>query len=58
MFIDKEWIRPPVVAGTWYPSQPEQLAEMIDGYLEPVRPVDGIPAALIVRRASVTPPPG
>ena len=39
------------MAGTWYPDQPEELARLIDGYLRQVRPVDGVPAALIVPHA-------
>jgi hypothetical protein len=39
------------VAGSWYPDQPEELARIIDGYLKLVRPVDGVPAALIVPHA-------
>lgn len=39
------------MAGIWYPDQPEELARIIDGYLKQVRPVDGVPAALIVPHA-------
>ncbi len=39
------------MAGSWYPDQPEELARLIDGYLNLVRPVDGAPAALIVPHA-------
>ncbi|MFQ5921821.1 MAG: AmmeMemoRadiSam system protein B, partial [Anaerolineales bacterium] len=39
------------MAGTWYPDQPEALAGIIDGYLKQVRPVDGVPTALIVPHA-------
>ena len=44
-------IRRPVVAGTWYPGDPEQLAATVDGYLADITPVDGQPLALIVPHA-------
>lgn len=47
----ERWIRPSVVAGAWYPDDPELLAETVDDYLQAVRPVDGDPLALIVPHA-------
>ncbi|RLF32403.1 MAG: AmmeMemoRadiSam system protein B, partial [Thermoplasmata archaeon] len=44
-------IRPPAVAGSWYPEDPALLQEMIDGMLAQVTPVDGAPIALIVPHA-------
>ncbi|MFQ5944303.1 MAG: AmmeMemoRadiSam system protein B [Anaerolineales bacterium] len=39
------------MAGTWYPNRPEELSGIVNGYLNQVRPVDGVPAALIVPHA-------
>ncbi|MFQ5923571.1 MAG: AmmeMemoRadiSam system protein B [Anaerolineales bacterium] len=39
------------MAGKWYPDHPEELAGIIDSYLKQVRPVDGVPVALIVPHA-------
>ncbi len=44
-------IRLPAVAGSWYPADPEELAQMIDEMLEAEGPVDGAPLALIVPHA-------
>lgn len=44
-------IRPPAVAGSWYPADPTELVQMIDGMLEAEGPVDGAPVALIVPHA-------
>jgi AmmeMemoRadiSam system protein B/AmmeMemoRadiSam system protein A len=44
-------IRTSVIAGTWYPDDPDELAEMVDGFLGFVKPVDGEPIALIVPHA-------
>jgi AmmeMemoRadiSam system protein B/AmmeMemoRadiSam system protein A len=44
-------IRPSVIAGSWYPGQPDELARMVDGFLESVEPVDGQPIAMIVPHA-------
>lgn len=44
-------VRPAAVAGSWYPSDPEELARMVDGMLEAEPPVDGAPVALIVPHA-------
>ncbi len=44
-------IRPPAVAGSWYPDDPDELARMIDDMLAPVEPVDGAPIGLIVPHA-------
>jgi AmmeMemoRadiSam system protein B/AmmeMemoRadiSam system protein A len=52
MMTDAEsWIRPTVVAGSWYPDDPDQLAASIDGYLRDVKPIDGDPLAVIVPHA-------
>lgn len=45
------WIRDPVVAGSWYPDDPEALAGSIDRYLEAVRPIDGEPIGLVAPHA-------
>ncbi len=44
-------IRPAVVAGSWYPGDPNELARTVDGYMGEVRPVDGEPIALVVPHA-------
>ncbi len=44
-------IRLPAVAGSWYPADPEELAQMIDGMLAAEGPVDGAPLAIIVPHA-------
>jgi AmmeMemoRadiSam system protein B/AmmeMemoRadiSam system protein A len=44
-------IRESVIAGTWYPDDPDELAEMVDGFLGFVTPIDGEPIALIVPHA-------
>ena len=49
--LSRHAIRPPVVAGAWYPGAPEQLAAAVDGYLAGITPVDGEPLALIVPHA-------
>ncbi|MGH2619743.1 MAG: AmmeMemoRadiSam system protein B [Anaerolineales bacterium] len=49
--IDASWIRPPAVAGTWYPGEPDDLAASVDGYLAGVRQLDGSPLGLIVPHA-------
>lgn len=36
-FVRPQPIRPPAVAGTWYPGHPSDLAEAIDGYFAAVR---------------------
>jgi AmmeMemoRadiSam system protein B/AmmeMemoRadiSam system protein A len=44
-------IRPPAVAGSWYPGDPDELAQMVDGMLAAVQPVDGAPISLVVPHA-------
>ena len=44
-------VRPAAVAGTWYPDDPGELAEMMDEMLAAVEPVDGVPVGLIVPHA-------
>ncbi|MFQ6101152.1 MAG: AmmeMemoRadiSam system protein B [Anaerolineae bacterium] len=44
-------MRPAVVAGSWYPGDPDELTQMVDGFLEAVAPVDGAPIGLIVPHA-------
>jgi hypothetical protein len=39
------------VAGTWYPGEANELAATVDGYLAAVRPMDGVPQALVVPHA-------
>jgi AmmeMemoRadiSam system protein B/AmmeMemoRadiSam system protein A len=51
--IDGE-IRRSVVAGSWYPDDPEELITLVDGFLESAKPIDGDPIALIVPHAGYT----
>ncbi len=44
-------VRPPAVAGQFYPADPEQLASMVDGFLEGIEPTPGRPIGLIVPHA-------
>ena len=44
-------VRAAAVAGSWYPGDPQELAGMVDSFLEAVTPVDGDPIALIVPHA-------
>ncbi|MGB9722766.1 MAG: AmmeMemoRadiSam system protein B [Chloroflexia bacterium] len=44
-------IRPPAVAGQFYPADPGQLAAMVDGFLEGIEPTPGRPIGLIVPHA-------
>jgi len=44
-------IRPPALAGSWYPADPAELAQTVDRLLAAVEPVDGAPTALIVPHA-------
>ena len=48
---DSSNIRHSVLAGAWYPDDPEQLTEMIDSFLAAVKPIDGAPIALIAPHA-------
>jgi AmmeMemoRadiSam system protein B/AmmeMemoRadiSam system protein A len=49
--IPADKIRPSVIAGSWYPDDPEALREMVDTMLDAAKPVDGAPVALIVPHA-------
>ncbi len=44
-------IRPAVVAGSWYPGEPDELTRMVDEMLAAVEPVHGKPTGLIVPHA-------
>jgi AmmeMemoRadiSam system protein B/AmmeMemoRadiSam system protein A len=44
-------IRPPAVAGGFYPDDPAQLGGLLHQYLDPIQRVDGAPIALIVPHA-------
>jgi AmmeMemoRadiSam system protein B/AmmeMemoRadiSam system protein A len=44
-------VRRSVVAGSWYPGDPDELTRMVDGMLAAVEPVDGEPIGLIVPHA-------
>jgi AmmeMemoRadiSam system protein B/AmmeMemoRadiSam system protein A len=44
-------VRASVIAGSWYPDNPDELAAMVDSFLTQVEPVDGAPLALIVPHA-------
>lgn len=46
-----EQIRPASFAGSWYPSDPEELTAMVDQMLSAVQPMDGAPVGLIVPHA-------
>jgi AmmeMemoRadiSam system protein B/AmmeMemoRadiSam system protein A len=46
-----EMVREPAVAGSFYPDDPEELATMVDSFLEAVQGTDGEPIALIVPHA-------
>lgn len=50
-FTPSGTIRPPAVAGSWYPGDPSELAAIIDGYLSKVKAVEGEPIGLIVPHA-------
>lgn len=49
--ITSEHIRPASFAGTWYPGETDELAAMVDNFLDAIKPVDGEPIALIVPHA-------
>jgi AmmeMemoRadiSam system protein B/AmmeMemoRadiSam system protein A len=44
-------IRPSVIAGSWYPKDPDELTAMVDGMLAEVTRIDGEPVGLIVPHA-------
>jgi AmmeMemoRadiSam system protein B/AmmeMemoRadiSam system protein A len=44
-------IRPAELAGSWYPEDPRELAQTVDEMLAAVKPVDGVPIALIAPHA-------
>ncbi len=44
-------VRPPAVAGQYYPADPVELATMVDGFLQGHEPTPGRPLALIVPHA-------
>lgn len=45
------WVRPSALAGSWYPADSDELAAMVDSFLEAVQPVDGQPVAIVVPHA-------
>lgn len=49
--VRPEMVRQPAVAGSFYPDDPENLAMMVDSFLEAVEDTDGEPIALIVPHA-------
>ncbi|MFH2106684.1 MAG: AmmeMemoRadiSam system protein B [Candidatus Micrarchaeota archaeon] len=51
--LNKELIRKPAVAGSFYPSDPEELKEMVDGFLRDAKSpkIDGELKAIIVPHA-------
>ncbi|UCC86615.1 MAG: AmmeMemoRadiSam system protein B [Anaerolineales bacterium] len=49
--VPSDQVRPSAIAGSWYPSDPDELAKMVDGFLEAVEPVDGQPIAILVPHA-------
>lgn len=46
-----QYVRLPAVAGSFYPEHPHTLQAMIDGYIQPLAPVDKVPKAIIVPHA-------
>ncbi len=44
-------VRRAAVAGSWYPGDPAELTQMVDGLLDAVQPVDGAPIGLVVPHA-------
>jgi len=44
-------VRPAAVAGSWYPSDPDELARVVDEMLAAVEPIDGGPIGLVVPHA-------
>ncbi|MBN1484339.1 MAG: AmmeMemoRadiSam system protein B [Chloroflexia bacterium] len=44
-------LRSPAVAGAYYPGDPDELRQVVDGYLEDLAPTEGRPLALIVPHA-------
>lgn len=44
-------VRPPAVAGAFYPADPRALADMVDGFLSAWSPTPGRPLALVVPHA-------
>lgn len=50
--VSRSKIRPPAVAGSWYPDDSHKLAEMVDRMLAGAAPVNGSPVALVVPHAS------
>lgn len=44
-------IRSSVLAGSWYPEDPDELRDMVDTFLETAETVDGTPLGLIVPHA-------
>jgi len=49
--VPPDQVRSSVLAGSWYPGDPDELRAMVDDFLEAVEPVDGEPAAIIVPHA-------
>ena len=46
-------IRPPALAGSFYPAEPQALAELVDGYLAEARPFLGTPKAIVAPHAGL-----
>jgi AmmeMemoRadiSam system protein B/AmmeMemoRadiSam system protein A len=49
--VELDVVREPAVAGTFYPDDPDELATMVDAFLESVEDTYGDPIALIVPHA-------
>ncbi len=49
--VPPDRVRRAVIAGSWYPDDPDELARMMDEMLAAVEPVDGEPIGLIVPHA-------
>jgi AmmeMemoRadiSam system protein B/AmmeMemoRadiSam system protein A len=49
--VESDKVRAPVVAGAFYPEDAEELATMVDTFLDAVEDVDGEPIALIAPHA-------
>ena len=51
--IPSEKIRPPLLAGAWYPADPDELRQMVDKLLADAEPAEGAPIGLVVPHAGL-----
>ncbi len=54
MIAAQDNVRPPAVAGSFYPADPAELTRMIDGYLDQAVRLDPEPSILIIPHAGYT----